>query len=144
MLLSDVNILVYAFRKESPDHERFKAWLEDLINGDEAFGLSDIVCSGFLRVVTHPAIFVPATSFDAALSFIEGIRGQPNCSSVEPGERHWGIFTEMCRASGSRGKHVADAYLAAIAVESGCEWVSMDSDFGRFDGLRWRRPFSWS
>jgi len=36
---------------------------------------------------------------------------------------------------------VADAWLAALAIESGCEWVTTDGDFGRFNGLTWRTPF---
>jgi len=37
---------------------------------------------------------------------------------------------------------VADAYLAAVAIERGCELVTTDSDFARFKGLRWRHPLS--
>jgi len=144
MVLPDVNILVYAFREESPGHERFKGWLEDVINGEEAYGLSDLVCSGFLRVVTHSAVFVPPSPLDLALTFVERLRTQPNCVQVAPGPRHWSIFTGLCAESGARGRLVADAYLAALAIEAGCEWVSMDGDFGRFHGLRWLRPFSWS
>ena len=144
MLLPDVNILVYAFRGESPGHERFRGWLEDLIGSEEAYGMSDLVCSGFLRVVTHPAIFVPPSPLDLALTFIERVRDQPNCVPVAPGQRHWPIFAGLCQESGARGRLVADAYHAALAIESGCEWISMDGDFGRFTGLRWRRPFGLS
>jgi len=31
---------------------------------------------------------------------------------------------------------VADAYLAALAVESGSEWIITDRDYARFPGLR--------
>jgi len=37
---------------------------------------------------------------------------------------------------------VADAYLAALAIESGSEWVTTDRDYARFRGLRWRHPLS--
>ena len=40
----------------------------------------------------------------------------------------------------AKGNLVADAYLAAVAIESGCELVSLDRDFARFPGLKWRRP----
>ena len=42
---------------------------------------------------------------------------------------------------GARGNLVTDAYLAAIVIESGCELITLDSDFERFAGLKWRRPF---
>ena len=141
MLLTDVNVLVYAHREDAADHERYKAWLEEVVNGAEAFAMADIVCSGFLRIVTHPSVFVPPSPLDDALAFVEAIRAQPNCVVVAPGQRHWEIFRELCRSSGVRGNLVPDAYLAALAIESGSEWITTDGDYGRFAGLRWRRPF---
>jgi predicted nucleic acid-binding protein len=35
---------------------------------------------------------------------------------------------------------VQNAWLAALAIESGCEWITLDRDFARFPGLRWREP----
>jgi hypothetical protein len=35
---------------------------------------------------------------------------------------------------------VADAYLAALAIEHGCQWISFDRDFARFPGLNWSKP----
>ena len=60
---------------------------------------------------------------------------------IEPGPRHWEIFSNLGIQSGVRGKLVPDAYLAALAMESGSEWITMDGDFARFTDLRWRRPF---
>ena len=33
-----------------------------------------------------------------------------------------------------------DAYLAALAIESGSEWITTDRDYTRFPNLRWRHP----
>jgi uncharacterized protein len=38
------------------------------------------------------------------------------------------------------GNLVQDAWFAALAIESGCEWITTDRDFARFDGLQWRAP----
>jgi predicted nucleic acid-binding protein len=35
---------------------------------------------------------------------------------------------------------VPDAYLAVLAIEHGCEFITADRDFSRFPGLRWRHP----
>jgi len=141
MLAPDVNVLVYAHRAEIPEHAACRGWLEDLVNADAAFGLADVVLSGFLRVVTHPRIFDPPTPLDEALSEAAALRAQPNCLSLEPGARHWSIFERLCRESRARGNLVADAYLAALAIESGCEWVTTDRDYAAFPGLRVRSPF---
>jgi hypothetical protein len=61
---------------------------------------------------------------------------------VVPGDRHWEIFTRLCRESEAKGNIVGDAYLAALAMESGSEWITTDRDYARFPGLRWRHPLS--
>ena len=141
MQLVDVNVLVYAHREDAPDHDRFLSWLENWIDADAAFGMSDLVLSGFLRIVTHPRVFRRPTPIKLALEFVDSIRQRPNCVPIRPGLRHWDIFEGLCRSSAAKGNLVPDAYLAAIAIESGSEWITTDRDYSRFDGLRWRHPF---
>ncbi|MBM3290130.1 MAG: type II toxin-antitoxin system VapC family toxin [Candidatus Hydrogenedentes bacterium] len=141
MLLPDVNVLVYAHREETANHDVCRKWLEDVLNGDEAYAISDLVLSGFVRIVTHPKVFKRPSSIGDALAFVEQVRDQPNCVRIEPGSRHWDIFKRLCLETGVKGNLAPDAYLAAMAIESGCEWVSTDQDFSRFKGLRWRRSF---
>lgn len=142
MILLDVNVLVYAHRSDAPSHDRYREWLESVVNSDVAFGLSDLVLSGFLRVVTHPRVFREPSSLERALRFVAEIRERPHCVTVAPGERHWEIFTRLCREADARGNIVADAYLAALAIESGSEWITTDRDYARFPGLRWRHPLA--
>jgi toxin-antitoxin system PIN domain toxin len=140
VILPDVNVLVYAYREDAPGHERYHHWLRGVLDGREAYGLSDTVLAGFLRVVTHPRVFSPPSPTRHALEFVEVLRGHPNCVHVAPGQRHWDIFTHLCRESGVKGNLVPDAYLAALAIESGSEWMTTDRDYHRFPGLRWRNP----
>jgi toxin-antitoxin system PIN domain toxin len=142
LILPDVNVLVGAHRTDAAGHSRYREWVDNLVNGEEAFGLSTLVLSGFLRIVTHPRIFSPASTMEDGLTFINQMLEQPNCVLVSPGPRHWQIFVDLCRASGARGNLVPDAYLAALAIESGSEWITTDGDFARFPGLRWRYPFN--
>lgn len=140
MTLVDVNVLVYAHREDAHEHRRYHDWLTALVSSDEAFGVCELVLSGFVRVSTHPRIFSPPSPLEAALRFAGELRDRPNAVVVSPGERHWEIFTALCRKSGAKGNLVADAYLAALAIESGSEWITTDRDYGRFPGLRWRHP----
>ncbi len=142
MILFDVNILVYAHRADAPNHTAYRQWLENVINSDQAYGMADIVLSGFLRIVTHPRVFNPPSEMKAALAFTQEVRHQPNCTIIAPGARHWEIFTRLCQIAGVKGNLVPDAYLAALAIESGSEWITTDGDFARFPGLKWRRPFT--
>ena len=140
MLLPDINVLVYAFRSDAPDHEHYRAWLDDTVNGEASYACSDLVLSGFVRIVTHPRIYREPSLLAEALAFARVVRDQPTCRSVSPGAQHWSIFDRLCRHTEVKGNLVADAFLAALAIESGCEWVTTDRDFARFPGLRWRHP----
>jgi toxin-antitoxin system PIN domain toxin len=140
VVLPDVNVLVYAHREDAADHHAYREWLERVINSDESYGVSDLVLNGFTRIVTHPKVFRTPSTLADAFAFAVQMRAQPNCIRVEPGVRHWQIFDRLCRESGARGNLVPDAYFAAMAIESGCEWVTTDRDYSRFKGLRWRHP----
>jgi len=135
-----VNVLVYAHREDAADHDAYRKWLEDQVNSDAAFGLSDLVLSGFLRVVTHPRVFQAPSRWTDAVKFVVQLRDQPNRVTVAPGPHHWEIFTRLCVEAIAKGNLVADAFLAAIAIENGCEWITTDRDFSRFDELKWRHP----
>jgi len=140
MVLTDVGVLVYAHREDAVEHARYRAWLEELVNGREPFGLADLVLSRFIRVVTHPRVFSPPSPLEAALEFAEQLRSAPSCVPVAVGERHWDIFTRLCREAGAKGNLVPDAYLASLAIESRSEWITTDRGFARYPGLRWRHP----
>jgi toxin-antitoxin system PIN domain toxin len=140
MILPDVNVLVYAFRRDADNHPAYYEWLDRLVNGNAAFGLAEMVLSSFLRIVTHPAIFRTPSAMRSALGFVETLRGCEKAVAVAPGPGHFEIFLDLCRLPGSKGNVVPDAYLAALAIESGSEWVTADRGFAKFPGLRWRHP----
>lgn len=140
MVLPDVNVLIHAWRPGAYRHEEYRRWLEATVFSDHSFGLSDLVLSGFLRVITNPRVFGTPSDASAAFDFVTTLRERPNCVSFAPGMRHWRIFLNLCRTSGARGNLIPDAYHAALAIEHGCEWITTDRDFARFPGLRWRHP----
>jgi toxin-antitoxin system PIN domain toxin len=140
VILPDVNVLVYAHREDAPHHAAYRAWLESVVNSEQAYGMADLVLSGFLRVATHPRIFDPPSELEQALAFVAEVRDQPNCVPIQPGPRHWSIFEHLCRTASVKGNLVPDAYLAALAIESGSEWITTDRDYSRFAPLAWRHP----
>jgi len=142
LILPDVNVLVYAHRQDALRHHEYLTWLNQVLSSDAAFGVSDLVLSGFLRVVTHPRVFRDPTPLGLAQEFAMAIRDHPNAVTLAPGERHWGIFQRLCREVNAKGNLVADAYLAALAIEGGAEWITTDRDYARFPGLRWRHPLT--
>ncbi len=142
MILPDVNLLVLAHRAEVGGHGEALAWLQDVLDGDVAFGMSELVLSGVLRVVTNPRTFRDPTPTAEAVAFVELIVEQPHCVRLRPGPRHFDLFVGLCARAAARGNLVADAYHAALAIEHGCEWLTLDRDFARFPGLSWRDPLA--
>ena len=133
-------MLVYAHRRDADDHDAYRNWLDGVVNGDAAFGLSDLVLSGFVRVLTHPAVFDEPTSSADALEAAKRVRSSRSRVEVAPGPRHWQLFMDLCQKTKARGNTAPDAYLAALAIESGSEWITTDRGFARFPGLRWSHP----
>lgn len=140
MILPDVNVLVYAHREDAHRHGEYRRWLESVMTSPSAYGMSDLVLSGFLRIVTHPRVFAEPTPLPVALEFVSTVRNRPNCVRTAPGPRHWSIFESLCEAAEPRGNAVPDAWLAAMAIESGAEWVTTDLGFQRYPGLRVVHP----
>lgn len=131
----DVNVLVYAHRPESPGHEHWRTWLDEARRGPEPLGLIPAVVTGFVRIVTHPKVFIDPTSIQVALEFVDALRASTSVVAVGPGDRHWSIVSDLCRTTGARGNRVPDAALAAVAIEHGARFVTADRGFVRFPGL---------
>jgi hypothetical protein len=140
MILPDVNVLIGAFRADAPQHALCRSWLEGVIAGDARFGMSPLVLSAVVRITTNPRAFKSPSVLSEALGYCDDLLGQPYCTTVEPGERHWSIFKRLCVEADIRGRRVSDAWFAALAIESGCEWVTLDRDYARFPGLKWHSP----
>lgn len=140
MQLPDVNVLIYAHREDAPEHDRYAAWLRALTEAHEPFAVSEMVLASVIRIVTNPKIFDPPSPMDAAVGFCQRLLDWPRAVMIVPSRRHWDIFTALC--TDIRGPLVADAFLAALAIEHGCELITTDGDFSRFAGLRWRHPFA--
>jgi toxin-antitoxin system PIN domain toxin len=139
VLLADVNVFIYAHRPESPRPDEHHEWLKSALSGPEPFGVSEAVLATFVRIVTHHRVYRDPTPPTVALDFCDAVLAGPSAVPVRLGRRHWSIFAALCRDVGARGNVVPDAYLAALAIENGATWVTADTAFARFPGLRWRR-----
>ena len=140
MILPDVNVLLYAFRRDAPHHAQSRSWLDRVIEGDARFGLSPLALAAVVRVATNVRAFQVPSAAEDAFGYCGDLLGQPHCQVVEPGSRHWAIFQRLCIETDTRGRRVTDAWYAALAIEWGCEWITFDRDFARFPGLKWSVP----
>lgn len=140
MILPDVNVLIYAFRKGVSQHAACRAWLNAVVQDVAPFAVSTLTLGALIRITTNSRSFTPPSSLEDAIGFCDDLLEQPHCNVVEPGERHWDIFRRLCIETDTRGSRVADAWYAALAIEWDCEWITYDRDYARFPGLKWRTP----
>lgn len=140
MTLADVNVLINAFRKDATHHSLCKLWLDRIILGDASFGASPLVLSAVARITTNPRVFKEPSSLEEVFAYCDNILHQPHCEIVEPGERHWPIFTRLCLETDTKGPRITDVWFAAMAIEHACTWITLDRDYARFPRLDWRTP----
>jgi len=140
MIVPDVNLLIYAHNKRDPQHEPAKAWWETLLNGSTPVGLSWVTTSAFLRIMTNRRILAEPVSAEDAIDLVRSWLDQPTVVVLQPGPKFAGLFLGYLEKMGTAGDLTTDAQLAALAVENQAELHSNDTDFSRFDGLRWRNP----
>jgi uncharacterized protein len=141
VILPDVNVLVYAYRREAEEHDAYAAWLTTLVAGDDELALADHCLTGFLRVVTNPRIFTDPAPTAGALAFVDRLRRARRGRPVTATSATWDVLARhIAQDRGIRGNLVPDAYLAALAVSHGCRLATADRGFARFPELEFFNP----
>jgi hypothetical protein len=138
--LVDANLLLYATDERSPRFAAARSWLNGVLSGDEPIALAWAAVLAFLRLSTNPRIFEQPLSTDRAFEVMQGWVTHPSAVVIHPGDRHLQLVRQLLGPLGTAGNLVADAHLAALAIEHGAELNSCDADFSRFSGLRWVNP----
>ncbi len=142
MNLVDANLLIYAVDRDSPQHRRALAFVEECFSSAEPAGLAWVVILAFLRLTTRAGILERPLSPAASLGLVSEWLELPNVEIVTPGEHHFRILRNLLEAAGTAGNLTSDAHLAALAIEKGATLCSADHDFARFPGLRYVNPLA--
>ena len=141
MQVVDTNLLVYAHRRDCPDHERARKWLESLATGSEEWAVTWSNVHEFLGVVTNARIWREPTPMEHALKQMRAWTASPVCRVLGEPSGYLDGLAEILLASGVTGARVHDARVFAIAKAHGArELLTCDRDFSRFGGLVVRNP----
>lgn len=141
MIAVDTNILVHAFRTESPFHAQSVAVMSELRTRVEAVAIPWPCIHEFLGIVTHPTRMKPPATLAAAMGFIRSILADPNVRLLHETPAHLDHLEQILIESQARGPAVHDARIAAICVAHRVsEVITADRDFKRFTQLRVRNP----
>jgi hypothetical protein len=139
--IPDLNLLIYAVDRGSPAHRQALSWWNATLSGTETVGLAWIVLLGFVRLTTNPRVVQSPFSTGTALDYLDRWIAREVTTVVEPTPRHSAVLRDLLADTGTAGNLVADAHLAALAIEHGAV-CSADRDFGRFRGLTWSNPLT--
>lgn len=142
MILPDINLLVHAHNLDSPVHERARAWWDAALAGTEGIGLAWVTVLGFIRISTHRAILNNPMTPEGACSRIGEWLQLPHVHFAQPAEAHFLRLRSHLQHLGTAGNLTTDAHLATLAIERGYTLCSTDTDFARFQGLRWVNPLT--
>jgi toxin-antitoxin system PIN domain toxin len=142
MIVVDVNLLLYATFTGFPQHEKARVWWERELNATEDVGLCSPAVFGFLRIATNPRVLISPMPVGTATGYVRQWLGRPNVRFLVPGRHHIDIAFDLLQGVGTAGNLTTDVQLAAFALENDAEMFSIDSDFGRFPGLRWTNPLN--
>lgn len=129
----DVNVLVAASRRDHPHHAAARTWLETaLVNSGtrQPLAILPMVASGFLRLVTHPKVFLEPTPLATAQAFLRAVLGSPGVYLPSLGNE-WPEFERLCAQLGLTGNAIPDAWIAAAARHHHLHLVTFDKDFRR-------------
>jgi toxin-antitoxin system PIN domain toxin len=140
VIVPDLNLLVYAYNRSSPHHERARQWWISTLSGRESVGMAWVVALGFVRLWTSPRIFDAPMSVNLATAHVESWLNRPTVKLLNPGPGHAALAFGFLRAEGKGGNLTTDAHLAALAVEARGTLHTVDTDFLRFPGLKWVNP----
>jgi uncharacterized protein len=140
VILPDLNLLVFAYNEKAPRHEAARAWWEGALSARESVALPWAVTLGFVRLMTSRAVLAEPMAPAGAIERVRSWLARPQVRVIEPGPRHLDLVAELAETAGKAGTLTTDLHLAALAIETGAELCSNDSDFQRFPGLRWVNP----
>ena len=130
----DVNVVVAASRADHPHHAVASAWLEAALAacyGGQRFTLLPMVAAGFLRLVTHPKVFVRPTPIVAAQAFLAAIVNTSGIAMARLGDE-WLLFEQLCETHRLTGNAIPDAWIAAAVQANHEHLVTFDKEFRRF------------
>ncbi len=142
MIAVDTNVLVYASRTETEFHEPAARLITQLAESERPWAIPWPCVYEYLRIVTHPRLFKPASTQAEAISGLRLLSGSPSLAFIGPGSTHFGSLVGLAEHSGAKGNLFFDLQIAAICREHGItEILTVDRDFSRFSGIKVRRPF---
>ena len=138
----DANILIYASDRDSKLYQKATEFLSNCLNDSQPLYLCWPTVFAYLRISTHPSIFVSPLSPQEAVQNIKSLQA-PQVRFIGEGENFWEHYEQSCDGLNVRDNLVPDAHIAALMREHVIRRIySLDRDFLKFPFLEVIDPFA--
>lgn len=127
----DVNVLVAASRSDHPHHRPAVSWLENALTAcaqGTRLRLLPMVTAGFLRLVTHPRVFIEPTPLTVAQDFLAAVLSSEGVELLTLGSE-WPLLEPLCRQHQLVGHAISDGWIAAAVLARQECLATFDRDF---------------
>ena len=142
MILIDANLLLYARLSSFSQHKRAHQWLDAKLNGITPVGIPWNSLIAFARIAINSRIFSQPLPIAEAWKQVEDWLACQPVWTPTPTDAHAGVLGQIIATTAMTPNLLADAHLAALALEHGLTVCSADRDFSRFQNVQWSNPLS--
>lgn len=140
MIVLDVNVVVYAIRREFPRHQEARTWLGQTLVGPEGVVASDEVLASAVRLLTHHRVLQSPLTPTEAIAAADAVRSAPAVVHPDVPADRWARFNDLVDRLGLRANDIPDALLAATTISLGARLATFDRGFHRFPRLEVIEP----
>lgn len=141
MIALDTNLLVFAHRADSPDHQLVLEKLLPVIEGPAAWAVPWPCVHEFISVTTNLRIYRPASTLAQSFAFLESLFASPSIQLLAESPGYFEKLDALASAARVSGPRIHDARIAALCLHHGVrELWTADRDFSAFPQLKIRNP----
>jgi toxin-antitoxin system PIN domain toxin len=137
----DTNLLIYAFRRDSPFHAPARDLIDSLRHQPGAWAIPWPCLHEFIGIVTHLKVYQPPIPLSEALAALATWQAGGNLHLLAESPGYFEKLRELALAAKLSGPRIHDARIAALCLHHGVgELWTADRDFSSFPRLKTRNP----
>ena len=142
MVVTDTNLLVYAHRAATPEHEAARRALEQASGHADGWGIATASVLEFWALVTHPAASGRPSAPVEARAYLDALV-QAGARVLSPGPALGQRVLDTAQRLGVSGPRIFDLQIGVTALDHGAtELWSHDRHFVTPPGLRLVDPLA--
>lgn len=140
MIAIDTNLLIYAHRSATAEHEGARKVIEAALNSPGGCGIAVPSVTEFFSIVTHPTASGSPSPPEAAVDFLASLR-EAGIEELAAGPAFAARLVQMAADLGVTGARIFDLQIGLCALDGGATQLwTHDGGFVRIPGLVIRDP----